>query len=91
TEVLAGEVAADNIQVNAIAPGFVKTRFSQVLWATPEIHDELIKSVPQRRMGEPDEIAGAAVYLASPASSFMTGATILIDGGQMVRGLNFGG
>lgn len=90
TEVLAGEVAADNIQVNAIAPGFVKTRFSQVLWATPEIHDELIKSVPQRRMGEPDEIAGAAVYLASPASSFMTGATILIDGGQMVRGLNFG-
>lgn len=90
TEVLAGEVAVDNIQVNAIAPGFVRTRFSQVLWATPEIHDELVKSVPQGRMGEPDEIAGAAVFLASPASSFMTGATILVDGGQLVRGLNFG-
>jgi len=88
TEVLAAEVAADNIQVNAIAPGFVKTNFSQVLWSTPEIHDRLVRAVPQRRMAEPAEIAGIAVYLASAASSFTTGATFVVDGGQLAGGLN---
>lgn len=90
TEVLAAEVAADNIQVNAIAPGFVKTKFSQVLWSTPEIYDRLVESVPQRRMAEPEEIAGAAVFLASAASSFMTGATIVVDGGQLTGGVSVG-
>ena len=90
TEVLAAEVAADNIQVNAIAPGFVKTKFSQVLWSTPDIHDKLVNAVPQRRMAEPSEIAGIAVYLASAASSFTTGATFVIDGGQLAGGLNVG-
>jgi NAD(P)-dependent dehydrogenase (short-subunit alcohol dehydrogenase family) len=90
TEVLAAEVAADNIQVNAIAPGFVKTKFSQVLWSTPHIHDQLIRAVPQRRMAEPAEIAGIAVYLASAASSFTTGATFVVDGGQLAGGLNVG-
>lgn len=90
TEVLAAEVAADNIQVNAIAPGFVKTKFSQVLWSTPDIHDKLVKAVPQRRMAEPAEIAGIAVYLASAASSFTTGATFVVDGGQLASGLNVG-
>jgi NAD(P)-dependent dehydrogenase (short-subunit alcohol dehydrogenase family) len=90
TEVLAAEVAADNIQVNAIAPGFVKTKFSQVLWSTPDIHDQLIRAVPQRRMAEPAEIAGIAVYLASAASSFTTGATFVVDGGQLASGLNVG-
>ncbi len=90
TEVMAAEVAADNIQVNAIAPGFVKTKFSQVLWSTPQIHDSLVQSVPQRRMAEPEEIAGAAVFLASAASSFITGATLVVDGGQLIGGLNIG-
>jgi len=90
TEVMAAEVAADNIQVNAIAPGFVKTKFSQVLWSTPQIHDSLVQSVPQRRMADPEEIAGAAVFLASAASSFMTGATLVVDGGQLIGGLNIG-
>ena len=88
TQVLAAEVAADNIQVNAIAPGFIKTKFSQVLWSTPGIHDRLVEAVPQRRMAEPEEIAGIAVYLASAASSFTTGATIVVDGGQLAGGLN---
>jgi NAD(P)-dependent dehydrogenase (short-subunit alcohol dehydrogenase family) len=88
TQVLAAEVAADNIQVNAIAPGFIKTKFSQVLWSTPGIHDRLVEAVPQRRMAEPEEIAGVAVYLASAASSFTTGATIVVDGGQLAGGLN---
>ncbi len=87
TEVLAAEVAADNIQVNAIAPGFVKTKFSQVLWSTESIHDQLVQAVPQKRMAEPEEIAGIALYLASPASSFTTGATIVVDGGQLAAGL----
>ena len=90
TEVLAAEVAADNIQVNAIAPGFIKTKFSQVLWSTPDIHDRLVQAVPQRRMAEPEEIAGIAVYLASAASSFTTGATFVVDGGQLAAGLNVG-
>jgi NAD(P)-dependent dehydrogenase (short-subunit alcohol dehydrogenase family) len=87
TEVLAAEVAADNIQVNAIAPGFVKTRFSAALWSTPTVHDELVSHVPQGRMAEPEEIAGIAVYLASTASSFTTGATFVVDGGQLVGGM----
>lgn len=88
TQVLAAELAADNIQVNAIAPGFVKTKFSQVLWSTAEIHDRLVAAVPQRRMAEPGEIAGIAVYLSSAASSFTTGATFVVDGGQLASGLN---
>jgi NAD(P)-dependent dehydrogenase (short-subunit alcohol dehydrogenase family) len=90
TQVLAAEVAADNIQVNAIAPGFVKTKFSQVLWSTPEIHDRLVNAVPQRRMAAPEELAGIAVYLASAASSYTTGATFVVDGGQLAAGLNVG-
>lgn len=84
TEVLATELAADNIQVNAIAPGFVKTKFSQAIWATPAIHDEVMKTIPQGRMAEPEELTGIALYLASEASSFTTGSTFLIDGGQFV-------
>lgn len=84
TEVLAAELAQDNVQVNAIAPGFVKTRFSSVLWQTPQIYDAVIQTVPQKRMAEPEEITGIALYLASAASDFTTGATFVIDGGQLV-------
>ena len=84
TKVLAAELAQDNIQVNAIAPGFVKTSFSRVLWQSEQIYDTLIKAVPQQRMAEPDELTGIALYLASPASNFTTGATFTIDGGQLV-------
>ncbi len=84
TEVLAAELAVDNIQVNAIAPGFVKTKFSQAIWSTPTIHDAVMKTIPQGRIAEPGELTGIALYLASEASSFTTGATFLIDGGQNV-------
>jgi NAD(P)-dependent dehydrogenase (short-subunit alcohol dehydrogenase family) len=84
TKVLAVELAADNIQVNAIAPGFVKTKFSSALWVNDQIHDMIVKTIPQGRMAEPEEIAGIALYLASAASSFTTGATFLIDGGQLI-------
>lgn len=86
TEVLAAELAQDNIRVNAIAPGFVKTSFSRALWQNEGIYDSVVKAIPQRRMAEPDEIAGMALYLASSASSFTTGATFVVDGGQLVGG-----
>jgi NAD(P)-dependent dehydrogenase (short-subunit alcohol dehydrogenase family) len=87
TQVLAVELAADNIQVNAIAPGFVKTKFSAAIWGNEAIHTAVVGAVPQRRMAEPEEIAGAALYLASAASSFTTGATFVVDGGQLVGGI----
>lgn len=84
SEVLAVELAQDNIQVNSIAPGFVKTSFSRALWQNETIYDMVVKANPQKRMAEPDEIAGIALYLASSASDFTTGATFVIDGGQLV-------
>jgi NAD(P)-dependent dehydrogenase (short-subunit alcohol dehydrogenase family) len=84
TKVLAVELAPLNIQVNAIAPGFVKTKFSSVLWQTPQINEAILKLIPQKRMAEPEEIAALALYLTSPASSFVTGSTFSIDGGQLV-------
>jgi NAD(P)-dependent dehydrogenase (short-subunit alcohol dehydrogenase family) len=86
TEVLAAELAQDNIRVNAIAPGFVKTSFSRALWQNEGIYNAVVKAIPQRRMAEPDEIAGIALYLASSASRFTTGATFVVDGGQLVGG-----
>ena len=85
TEVLAAELAADNIQVNAIAPGFIKTAFSRAIWDNPSLHDSVTQSIPQQRLGSTDELVGMALYLASSASSFTTGATIVIDGGQLLH------
>ena len=83
-EVLAAELAPFNIQVNAIAPGFVKTKFSAAIWSNEAMNAAVLAGIPQQRMAEPEEIAGIALYLASPASSFTTGATILVDGGQAI-------
>ena len=84
TQVLATELAADNIQVNAIAPGFIKTKFSAAIWGNPQLNEMVMKAIPQGRMAEPEELTGMALYLASAASSFTTGATMLIDGGQLI-------
>jgi NAD(P)-dependent dehydrogenase (short-subunit alcohol dehydrogenase family) len=73
-----------NIRANCIAPGLVRTDFARTLWENPQIYEQTVKAYPLRRIGEPDEIAGAAVFLASPAGSFMTGQTIVIDGGGVV-------
>jgi NAD(P)-dependent dehydrogenase (short-subunit alcohol dehydrogenase family) len=84
TEVLAVELAADNIQVNAIAPGFVKTKFSSAIRDNPTLNQATLAGIPQQRMAEPHELVGIALYLASPASSFTTGSTFLVDGGQTI-------
>lgn len=81
TRALALELASDDIQVNAIAPGFVKTRFSAALWQNPLLNDRLTEETPAGRMAEPDEITGIALYLASEASAFTTGAVFTVDGG----------
>jgi NAD(P)-dependent dehydrogenase (short-subunit alcohol dehydrogenase family) len=86
TRVLAAELAQDNIQVNAIAPGFVKTKFSSVLWETPQLYEAIIKAIPQQRMAEAADLTGIALYLASQASSFTTGAVFVVDGGQLASG-----
>lgn len=84
TQVLAAELAPANIQVNAIAPGFVQTQFSAALWQNPQLKTAVLKAIPQGRMAEAAEISGMALYLASAASSFTTGATFVVDGGQMI-------
>ena len=70
-----------NIRANAIAPGLVRTDFARALWEDPVLYRKRTKDTPLQRIGEPDEIAGAAVFLASKAGSFMTGQTLVIDGG----------
>jgi NAD(P)-dependent dehydrogenase (short-subunit alcohol dehydrogenase family) len=81
TRVLAAELAQDNIRVNAIAPGFVKTRFSAAIWDNPQLNEAILQSIPQKRFTSPEEIASAALFLASDQSNYMTGATLVIDGG----------
>lgn len=82
---LAVEWGEANIRTNCIAPGLIKTDFARALWEDPTISKKATKGYALKRVGEPDEIAGAAVFLASRAGSFMTGQTIVIDGGGMVN------
>jgi NAD(P)-dependent dehydrogenase (short-subunit alcohol dehydrogenase family) len=81
---LAREFGADNVRVNAIAPGLVRTDFARALWENPENLKHAVSNACLGRIGEPHEIAGAAVFLAADASSFMTGQTMLLDGGVVV-------
>jgi len=82
TRALAAEWARYNIQVNAIAPGWFVTDMNAEAFAEPRIRDRLLRDVPARRTGRLDEIGPLVVYLASPASDFMTGQTIHLDGGH---------
>jgi NAD(P)-dependent dehydrogenase (short-subunit alcohol dehydrogenase family) len=81
---LAHEYGRDNIRVNCIAPGLIKTDFAKALWEDEAAVAERNATTPLRRIGEPEEIAGAVVYLASAASAFMTGQTMVIDGGVTI-------
>ncbi|MEM1149591.1 MAG: SDR family oxidoreductase [Pseudomonadota bacterium] len=81
---LAAEYGPENVRVNAIAPGLVRTDFARALWENPDTLKRATATTPLKRIGEPVEIAGAAVYLASEAGSFMTGQMMVVDGGQTV-------
>jgi 2-deoxy-D-gluconate 3-dehydrogenase len=82
TRTLGVEWARHNIQVNAIAPGWFDTEMSAPAWQQAGIADRLIRDIPARRIGRPEEVGPLAVYLASAASDFMTGQTIFLDGGH---------
>ncbi|MGO8988415.1 MAG: glucose 1-dehydrogenase [bacterium] len=83
TQVMAKEWGQYKIRVNAIAPGVIKTRLSEALWKDPAVNAKAIASIPMMRLGEPEEVAGAVVFLASKAGSYITGETIVVDGGRV--------
>jgi len=84
TQSMAFELASSNIRVNAIAPGFVDTRFASAVIKNPTLSDQVIARTPMGRVGQPAEIAGAAVYLLSSSASYVTGHTLVADGGMTV-------
>nr|WP_145548922.1 SDR family oxidoreductase [Variovorax boronicumulans] len=81
---LAVEYGPHNVRVNCIAPGLIRTDFARALWENPDTLAKATSTAPLRRIGEPDEIAGAAMFLASKAGSFMTGQAIVVDGGVTI-------
>jgi NAD(P)-dependent dehydrogenase (short-subunit alcohol dehydrogenase family) len=78
------EYGPDNVRVNCIAPGLIKTDFARALWDTPEAETRSSKDTPLRRVGDPVDIAGTVVYLASNASRYMTGQAVVVDGGVTI-------
>ena len=81
---LAHEHGPHNIRVNCVAPGLVKTDFAKALWDTPEGETRASAGTPLRRLGEPDDLAGAVIYLSSRAGAWTTGQTIVVDGGTTI-------
>jgi NAD(P)-dependent dehydrogenase (short-subunit alcohol dehydrogenase family) len=81
---IAVEFGVHNVRANCIAPGLIKTDFAKALWDNPAILERSTATAPLKRIGEADEIAGAAVFLASKAAAFMTGQTMVIDGGVTI-------
>jgi NAD(P)-dependent dehydrogenase (short-subunit alcohol dehydrogenase family) len=83
TRVLGRELAPLGIRVNGVAPALIETRFSETLWKNPENLAWYLRSTPLGRTGQPEEVAGAVVYLCSDAASYVTGQTLLVDGGHL--------
>ena len=81
---IAAEFGKNNIRANSIAPGLIKTDFAKALWENPDILKAVLGNTPMQRIGEPDEIAGVAVMLASKAGEYINGQTIVIDGGTTI-------
>ncbi|MCB0643387.1 MAG: SDR family oxidoreductase, partial [Phaeodactylibacter sp.] len=84
TQNMAKEWGPYNIRANTIAPGLVKTKFSEALWSNEQILNQFLQQVPLQRIAEPDELAGLAVFLASDAAAYITGSLITVDGGYVM-------
>ena len=81
---LAVEFGPSNVRVNCIAPGLIQTDFAKYLWENPEVLKVTVEPNPMKRIGQPDEIAGTAVYLCSKAAAYVTGQTLVVDGGLTI-------
>jgi glucose 1-dehydrogenase len=79
---IAQELAPHRIRVNSIAPGAIRTPINTAAWSTPDAYNDLMKLVPYKRIGEPEDIARSAVWLVSDAADYVTGATLFVDGGM---------
>jgi NAD(P)-dependent dehydrogenase (short-subunit alcohol dehydrogenase family) len=86
TRTTALEWAPRGIRVNALAPGWVRTEMSAAQRADPAVNDAILESIPMGRWGEPEDIADAALFLCSPAARYITGATLVVDGGLLLTG-----
>ncbi|MCF8111709.1 MAG: SDR family oxidoreductase [Desulfobacteraceae bacterium] len=84
TKNLASELAPHNIRVNAVAPTMVRTDFSKPFWSNQEIYDMVVKNIPMGRIAEPEDVVKPVLFLASEGASFITGQTIVVDGGSSV-------
>lgn len=82
TKVVAQELAPVNIQVNAVAPSMVRTKFSRPFWSNGEIYEQIVKAIPMGRIAEPTDVAWPVLFLCSEASDFITGQTLMVDGGS---------
>jgi len=81
-QTIAQELAPSFIRINSIGPGAIRTPINTAAWSTPEAYSDLMRLVPYKRIGEPDDIAQAAIWLASDAADYVTGATLFVDGGM---------
>src|SRR4030042_1362686 len=84
TQVMAKEWGQWGIRVNAIAPGLIKTRLAEALWKEPAASEAAVAGIALLRLGEPDDVAGAVLFLASDLAKYVTGETIVVDGGQLL-------
>jgi NAD(P)-dependent dehydrogenase (short-subunit alcohol dehydrogenase family) len=82
TKTLAKELAPSGVRVNAVAPGLIETRFSQALIDNQKLHDQFVAGIPLGRHGQPDDVVGAVLFLASDAARYMTGQILVVDGGM---------
>ena len=85
TQAMAQDWGSDNIRINAICPGLIRTKFSEALWGNEDILNRFLKHTPLGRPGEADEVAGLATFLASDAASYCTGGVYMVDGGYLAN------
>ncbi len=79
---LAQELAPHRVRVNSICPGAIRTPINRAAWSTPEAYNDLMKLIPYKRIGEPDDIARVAIWLASDQADYINGASLFVDGGM---------